>query len=239
MSSNSVARTGLKAGAAFAVSVIEGIVLALVLGGGVFIFYITQLDGPGVPAARAGGAGAALALLVSPPLLVATLLAFFIPLYLTIGVARGRGRALRAVVAAHGDAISERLAAALANRIESMPRTHGALQRAADGLSVDALCAQLAPFTGGGRAVRAVITFVMKRLPLSEVLAEWQAARAGTPEQPVAPGVERSADPALRALLGRRIGATLGRMGGASRRPLCVAMAAHAALFGAGLWLVQ
>jgi hypothetical protein len=62
MSSNSTAtpsigRTGLKAGAAFASSVILGLVLAFVLGGGVFAFYVTQLNGSGAPAARAGGAG--------------------------------------------------------------------------------------------------------------------------------------------------------------------------------------
>ncbi|MGJ7490957.1 hypothetical protein [Variovorax sp. ZT4R33] len=243
MSSNSnaapsIARTGLKASAAFAGSVIQGIVLAFVLGGGVFAFYVTQLHGPGAPAARAGGAGAALALLVSPPLLVATLLILFIPLYLMVGVAHGRRKAMQRLVADHGDAISQRLAIAIGSRIEAMPRTHGVLKRTADWLSVDQLCSQVAPMLGKGRAIRAVIAFVLKRLPLSETLAEWQQARADMPDQPTAPGVDRPTDPALRELLTRRIGETLNDLGTPSRTPLYIAFAAHAALLGIGLWLV-
>ncbi|MDM0121752.1 hypothetical protein [Variovorax arabinosiphilus] len=234
----SIARTGLKAGAAFAVSVIQGLVLAFVLGGGVFAFYVTQLSGPGAPAARAGGAGATLALLVSPTLLVATLLLFFMPLYVMVGVAHGRRKALHKVAADHGDAMSQRLAIAIASRIEAMPRTHGALQRTADWLSVDQLCSQVAPMLGKGRAVRAVIAFVLKRLPLSEMLAEWQQARADMPDQPTPPGVDKPTDPALRELLTRRIAETLNDLGAPSRTPLYIAFAAHAALLGIGLWLV-
>ncbi|MGJ7485516.1 hypothetical protein ACSFA2_09660 [Variovorax sp. LT2P21] len=243
MSSNSnaapsIARTGLKAGAAFAGSAIQGLVLAFVLGGGVFAFYVTQLNGPGAPAARAGGAGAALALLVSPPLLVATLLICFIPLYVMVGVANGRRKAMQKVVADHGDAMSQRLAIAIASRIEAMPRTHGALQRTADGLSLDQLCSQVAPMLGKGRAVRAVIAFVLKRLPLSDTLTEWQQARADMPDQPTPPGVDKPTDPALRELLTRRIAETLNGLATPSRTPLYIALAAHAVLLGIGLWLV-
>lgn len=246
MSSNStttssIGRTGLKAGASFAGSVIQGIVLAFVLGGGVFAFYLTQLSGPGVPAARAGGAGAVLALLVSPRLLVATLLIFFIPLYVMVGVAYGRRKALQKVTAEHGDAISQRLAIGIASRIEAMPRTHGALQRAADALSVDQLCSHVAPLLGKGRTVRAVVAFVLKRLPLSEALAEWQRARADAPDapgRPTLPGADKSTDPALRELLTRRIAETLNELGTPSRQPLYLTIAAHAALLGIGLWLV-
>lgn len=243
MSSNatatpSIARTGLKAGVSFAGSVIQGLVLAFVLGGGVFAFYVTQLNGPGAPAARASGAGAALALLVSPPLLVALLLICFIPLYVMIGMAQGRRKAMQKVVVEHGDAISHRLAIAIASRIEAMPRTHAALQRTADWLSVDQLCSQMAPMLGRGRAIRAVIAFVLKRLPLSEMLAEWQQARAGMPHQPTAPGVDKPTDPALRELLTRRIAETLNELATPSRTPLYIAFAAHAALLGIGLRLV-
>jgi hypothetical protein len=47
---------------------------------------------------------------------------------------------LQKVVAGHRDAISERLAIAIASRIEAMPRTQGVLKRTADWLSVDQLC---------------------------------------------------------------------------------------------------
>ena len=235
---SSVGRTGLKAGAAFAVSFIQGLVLAFVLGGGVFAFYVTQLNGSGAPAARAGGAGAALALLVSPRLLVATLLLCFVPLYLMLGVAQGRRKALQKVAAAHGDALSQRLAIAIGSRIEAMPRAHGALQRTAEWLSVDQLCSQVAPMFGKGRGIRAVIAFVLKRLPLSEVLAEWQQGRADTPDEPTPPGVDKPTDPALRALLTRRIAAMLNDLVTPSRAPLYLAFAAHAALLGVGLWLV-
>lgn len=243
MSSNStttssIGRTGLKAGASFAGSVIQGIVLAVVLGGGAFFFYLSRLDGPGMPGARAGGAGAVLALIASPSLLIAVLLLFFIPLYVTIGVAQGRRKALQKVTADHGDAISQRLAIGIASRIEAMPRTHGALQRTADWLSVDQLCSQVAPMLGKGRAIRAVITLVLKRLPLSEMLAEWQQARADTPDQPTPPGADKSTDPALRELLTRRIAETLNDLGTPSRQLLYLTIAAHAALLGIGLWLV-
>jgi hypothetical protein len=234
----SIARTGLKASAAFASALLQGIVLAFVLGGGVFAFYVTQLSGPGAPAARAGGAGAALALLVSPPLLVATLLMCFIPLYVMVGIAHGRSKALQKVVTDHGDAIAQRLAIAIAGRVESMPRTHGALKRTADWLSVDQLCSQVAPMLGKGRAIRAVIAFVLKRLPMSDTLTEWQQVRADPPEQPPAPGVDKPTDPALRELLTRRIAETLNGLGTPSRTPLYIAFAAHAALLGVGLWLV-
>ena len=87
-SAPSLVRTGAKAGVAFASSVAMGSLLALLLGGGVFFFYVSRLSGPGMPAgAHAGGAGAILALLFSPPLLVGMLLLAFVPIYLMLGVA--------------------------------------------------------------------------------------------------------------------------------------------------------
>jgi hypothetical protein len=46
-------------------------------------------------------------------------------------------------------------------------------------------------------------------------------------------------DPALRALLTRRINETLQEMAEPSRTPLYIALGAHAALLGVGLWLVN
>jgi hypothetical protein len=229
----SLVRTGAKAGLSFAGSVIKGGLLGVVLGGGVFFFYLSQLQGPGNVAARAGGVGALVALITSPPLLVALLLLLFVVVYVMLGVHQGRARAMQHLVAARGEAVSQRLAGAIAGRIEAMPRTQGALHRAADWLSVDALSKQLAPLLGEGRAVRSVVAFVLNRLPMSEMLAEWQESRAehGAPAA--------GEDPALRALLTRRINETLQDMATPSRTPLYIALGAHAALLGVGLWLVN
>ncbi|KQU82881.1 hypothetical protein ASC78_15965 [Variovorax sp. Root318D1] len=233
----SLVRTGAKAGAAFVGSVIKGGLLALILGGGAFFYYVGQLQGPGNTAARAGGAGAVLALITSPPLLVAVLLLLFVVVYAMLGVQQGRAKAMQHLVAARGEAVSERLAGAIAGRIESMPRTHGTLQRAADWLSVDALSKQLAPVLGEGKAVRSVVGFVLNRLPMSDMLAEWQEGRAAHGEPVTAEGAAQ--DPALRALLTRRINETLQEMSTPSRKPLYIALGAHAVLLGVGLWLVN
>jgi hypothetical protein len=154
-----------------------------------------------------------------------------------LGVQQGRARAMQHLVAARGEAVSQRLGGAIAGRIEAMPRAHGTLQRAADWLSVDALSKQLAPVLGEGKAVRSVVGFVLNRLPLSEMLAEWQQSRAEHGE-PVA-GEGAVQDPALRALLTRRIHEALQDMATPSRKPLYVALGVHAALLGVGLWLVN
>jgi hypothetical protein len=228
----SLVRTGIKAGAAFASSVFQGAVLALLLGAGGFFYYLSRLDGPGMPAARAGGAGAIVALLASPSVLIGVVLVFFVPLYMMVGVAHGRSRAMQQVMRAHGATLAQRLAGAIAGRIEAMPRAHGALQRTPDWLSVDTLSRQLAPVLGDGRAVRAVIGFVLKRLPLSDMLAQWQQNQEKQGQ--VEAGAE---DPALRALLAQRIGDTLEDAAASSRRPLWIVMGIQAALLAAGTWL--
>jgi hypothetical protein len=233
----SLVRTGAKAGLAFAGSVIKGGLLGVILGGGVFVFYLSQLQGPGNPAARAGGFGAIVALFTSPPLMVAVLLFLFVGVYVMLGVAQGRARAMQHLVAARGEVVAQKLGGAIAGRIEAMPRTHGTLQRAADWLSVDALSKQLAPVLGEGKAARSVVSFVLNRLPMSEMLAEWQESRAAQGES--AAGEDAAQDPALRALLTRRINETLQDMATPSRKPLYIALGAHAALLGVGLWLVN
>lgn len=240
--SPSLVRTGARAGAAFVGSVAKGVFFGVVLGGGAFVYYLSRLSGPGIPGARAGGAGAVLALLASPPLLVGLLLGLFIGVYVLLGVSQGRTRAMQHLVAARGEAVSQRLGDAIAGRIESMPRTHGALQRVSDWLSVDALSAQLAPVLGEGKAVRAVIAFVVNRLPLNELLAEWQQGRTAQGEPAPLPtaqgGPVATQDPALRALITRRIHETLQEMSTPSRKPFYIVLALHAALLGTGLWLV-
>ena len=228
MSSNSSAapsmvRTGAKAGVAFASSVAIGGLLALLLGGGVFFFYLSRLSGPGMPA-----------LLFSPPLLVSMLLLAFVPIYLMLGVARGRSRAIQQFVMGHGEAMSQRLTDVIAGRIEAMPRTKGALERVSDVLSPDAIGQQLAPVLGQGRAVRGMINFVLDRLPLSDVMVQWQQSRAAEAAPP--PGAP---DPVLRALLTQRIGEMLQNAATPSNKPLYIAMAAQAALLAVGMWLTR
>ncbi|EJL82592.1 hypothetical protein PMI15_03023 [Polaromonas sp. CF318] len=231
----SMVRTGAKAGMAFAGSVVMGFLLAFLLGGGVFFFYLSRLSGPGMPAAaHTGGAGAILALLFSPPLLVAMLLLAFVPIYLALGVARGRSRAIQQVVTGHGEAMSQRLADTIAARLDAMPRTKGALERVSGVLSADAITQQLAPVLGQGRAVRGMVNFVLNRLPLAELTAQWQQGRAA--EAAAAPGTP---DPVLRALLMQRIGQTLHDAAMPSRKPLYIAMVAQAALLGIGIWLTR
>jgi hypothetical protein len=234
-SAPSLVRTGAKAGVAFASSVAMGSLLALLLGGGVFFFYVSRLSGPSMPAgAHAGGAGAILALLFSPPLLVGMLLLAFVPIYLMLGVARGRSRAIQQVVMGHGEALSQRLTDAIAGRIEAMPRTKGALEKVSEVVSADAISRQLAPVLGQGRAVRGMVTFAVNRLPLADLMAQWQQSRAA--EAAVVPGAP---DPALRALLGQRIGQTLQHAATPSRTPLYIAMAVQATLLAVGLWLTH
>ena len=165
---------------------------------------------------------------------MAVLLVAFVPLYVMLGVAQGRRRALRHVVAAHGDSLCERLSAAIAGRIEAMPLTHGALQHAGEALSADALADQLAPALGTSRAVRRIIAFVVKRLPLSELLRQWQAQRETS-----AVAEAGKEDPALRAMLHQRVGDALRGMAMPTHTPLWIALGAHVVLFGLGLWFTR
>ncbi|WP_240650391.1 hypothetical protein [Cupriavidus neocaledonicus] len=221
----------------FARSVINGGLLGMVLGGGVFFFYLSQLLGPGNTAADSGGAGAIFALATSAPWWVAILLLLFVGVYTMLGVAHGRARAMQHLVEAHGDALAQRLASAFADRIEAMPHTHGTLQRTADWLSVDALSKQLAPVLGEGRAVRSAVAFVLDRLPISGMLADLQSCRAA-PREPAAGNKGAVKDPALRAMLTRYISETLQDIATPSSEPLYIALGAHALLLGVGLWLL-
>ncbi|WP_213957203.1 hypothetical protein [Variovorax sp. dw_954] len=227
-------RTGFKAGAAFASSVVVGGLLALLLGGGAFAWYLGRFDGPGMSAAHAGGVGAVLAMLASPPLLVAMLLMLYVPLYLMIGVKQGHARALQQVVRAHGETLSQRLASAIAGRIEAMPRTYGALQRVPEWLTVETLSRQLAPVLGESKALSRAIGFVLARLPLSDMVAHWQQTQGEFGA--AAAGAE---DPALRTMLNQRIGDALQDAATPSRTIWWIAVAAHAALAAVGFYLTR
>ncbi|MEJ8845222.1 hypothetical protein [Variovorax rhizosphaerae] len=227
-------RTGLKAGAAYASSVVVGGLLALLCGGGAFAWYLSRFNGPGMSAGHAGGIGGVLAMLASPPLLVAMLLMLYIPLYLVIGVKQGHAGALQQVVRAHGHTISQRLASAIAGRIEAMPRTHGALQRVPDWLTVETLSRQLEPVLGESKAVRLAIGFVLARLPLSDMVAHWQQTQGEFGA--AAAGAE---DAALRTMLNQRIGDALEDATTPSHKIWWIAVGVHAVLVAAGFHLTR
>ena len=155
-----------------------GIALAVLLGCSTAMFYFLRLNGPGMPAAaHAGGAGAVIALLASPSLIVALLLVFIIPAYVMVGLMIGRA-APRASWWRAMDGLAQRLAEMLAQRVESMPRAHKALHKTADLLSASTAVEQLKPWVGDGRAVQWVVRTVLNRLPLADLVDEWSHTRA-------------------------------------------------------------
>jgi hypothetical protein len=252
----SIARTGLKVGATFLLSMVKSVVLAVGLPLGVLGFYAYRLDAAGLFTPRRDGIGSFIAFLGSAPIVVAVLLLCFIPVYVTLGVARARSRVVEKVAVLHGDLIAERLAGVIAARIEAMPRAHQTLHLAADWLTADALSRQLAPALGDSAPVRMLIEKALEKLPLPDVFAQWQQMRAeaaqpdmlslpaGEPAMAAVPTLAGACDgpapdPVLRALLAQHIGAALLDLTESSRRMFHYAFAAHAALLGVGIWLTR
>ena len=216
-------RTGLSAGTAFAGGLSIGLVLAA-LALAAFVVYVPRLNG-------ATGWW---------PWLLAALLLAMVPLDVFLGVHLGRGRAVARVVQRHGEGLAQRMAQVLAQRIETMPRLHGALHKSADWLSADELVAQLAPWTGQGRAVRFVVNRLLKRLPLAELTEQWQQARAqaqlGTSGAP-APTADAAGDPALRSLLTQHIQQAMADFVQPTSLWLWLALGLDVLIFLAGWWL--
>ena len=230
----SALRVGLSAGKSLLGGLMLGIALALVLGLSTNIFYWLRLNGPGMPAAaHAGGAGAIISLLASPSLIVALVLIFIIPAYVFVGLQIGRARATGKLVVRYVQGLAQRLAEMLAQRVESMPRTHKALHKTADLLTEDAALTHIKPWLGDGRAVRWVVRTVLNRLPLAELLEEWSQTRAewGT-------GAAKG-DPALRAFLGDKIQGLLEEMAEPPWSLLWILMAVHLVVLGLGIWLTS
>lgn len=230
--SPSALRVGLSAGKSLLGGLMLGLALALVLGCTTTAFYFLRLNGPGMPAAaHAGGAGAFIALLFSPSLVVALLLVFIIPAYVFVGLQIGRARATGKLVARYGQSLSQRLAEMLAQRVESMPRAHKAMHKTADLLSMSAAMEHLKPWIGDGRAVQWVVRTVLNRLPLSDLMDEWGQTRAEW-------GSEASkGDPALRAFLGDKVHGLLEDMADPPWTLLWILMGVHVVVLGVGIWL--
>ena len=225
-------RTGFSAGTAFAGGFAIGVVLAAVALAA-FVVYLPRLNG-------ATGWW---------PWLLAALLLALVPLYVFLGVNLGRGRAVARVVQRYGEGLAERMAQALAQRIEAMPRMHGALHKSADLLSTDELLKQLEPWTGQGRAVRFVVSTLLQRLPLADVMQAWQNARAEqaaaqpnqTDMQQLAvssdPAPATEGDPALRRLLTQQIHQAMADFAQPSALWLWLAVGVNAVALLAGFWI--
>lgn len=228
----SALRVGLSAGKSLLGGLMLGIALAVLLGCSTAVFYFLRLNGPGMPAAaHAGGAGAVIALLASPSLIVALLLVFIIPAYVMVGLMIGRARATGKLVARYGQGLAQRLAEMLAQRVESMPSAHKALHKTADLLSASTAVEQLKPWVGDGRAVQWVVRTVLNRLPLADLVDEWSHTRAEW-------GTEAAkGDPALRAFLAEKIQGLLQDMAEPPWMLLWILMAVHLVVLGVGIWL--
>ena len=224
-------RTGFSAGTAFAGGFAIGVVLAAVALAA-FVVYLPRLNG-------ATGWW---------PWLLAALLLALVPLYVFLGVNLGRGRAVARVVQRYGEGLAERMAQALAQRIEAMPRMHGALHKSADLLSTDELLKQLEPWTGQGRAVRFVVSTLLQRLPLADVMQAWQNARAeqaaAQPDQTAMqlavssdPAPAAEGDPALRRLLTQQIHQAMADFAQPSALWLWLAVGVNAVALLAGFWI--
>ena len=225
-------RTGFSAGTAFAGGFAIGVVLAAVALAA-FVVYLPRLNG-------ATGWW---------PWLLAALLLALVPLYVFLGVNLGRGRAVARVVQRYGEGLAERMTQALAQRIEAMPRMHGALHKSADLLSTDELLKQLEPWTGQGRAVRFVVSTLLQRLPLADVMQAWQNARAEqaaaqpyqTDMQQLAvssdPAPATEGDPALRRLLTQQIHQAMADFAQPSALWLWLAVGVNAVALLAGFWI--
>lgn len=248
---SSLARTGLQIGATFVVSMVKSVLLAVVLSVGVLFFYGYRLDAAGLLTPRRDGIEWFIAFFGSAPIVVALLLLCFIPVYVTLGVARARSRVVEKVAVLHGDLIAERLAGVIAGRIEAIPRAHQSLHLAAEWLTADALSRQLAPVLGDSAPVRALIEAALAKLPLPEVFAQWQQMRADAappdtlilsaadPALTPVPAGGPAPDPVLRALLAEHIGVALRDLTESSRTMFYYAFAAHAVLLGIGIWLTR
>ena len=232
--SPSALRVGLSAGKSVLGGLMLGIFLAIVLGCTTAIYYFMRLNGPGMPAAaHAGGFGAIVALIFTPSLWPAIVLVFVIPAYVMVGLMIGRARATGKLVARYGQGLAQRLAEVLAKRIESMPRTHKALHKAADWVTPEVAIEHLRPWVGDGRVVQFVVRTVLKRLPLADMLEEWGHKRGELGGEAVRD------DPALRAYLGEKIYGLLEEMAEPPWTLLWLLMGVNFVALALGIWLTS
>lgn len=215
---------------------VAGLTLALLIGGSVtWLYWSHFLNLAAVGGAHAGHAGGIAVLLVliiqlivNPNLLIGVLMPCFIFAYGFLSFFYAWRRALQRVVGVHSDAIAERLAGVVSKRLAAMPRTQDTLRHAGKWLNADNISETLESLHLGGRKwTHGIARFAIRRLPWSDLLADWATGTEGETEA----DSER-----FRSILAPRVSAALRNAAAPSWVPLVVALLAHAALFGLGAW---
>ena len=225
----SVAGTALKAGATFLGTLISGVLLGIVVTALVaaLYFYCYGLATGGQqfdPVSHANPVILAIAvLLMKPAVLVYFLMPYYILVYGGLAFFYAWRRALQKVVVAASKLLAERLTTVVVDRIKAAPFTQDNLGHAQQWLSqgTDKLDSLLGDSTWGRRAVR----FAVRRLPWSNLLADWVSHSSGLPAEGV-----------LRSTLTQKIADKVGEAVAPSWIPLIIGILAHAALFAIGIY---
>lgn len=236
---DAVIRTGLTPGRVFLKTVLQGLLAAVVLGGGLALCYFAFFyRGPvlccGPAAAHLGGGGSAGAVLVLLmflmgilPLLIGIVLALFSLLYVWLGFFYGGRRALACVVNQHSLAVGDRLAATVVSRLSAVPP--GGKVAAASirkWISEDNVAQKLESVVGSDRWSSRIVRFAARRLPWNKLLNDLNAAEKD----------QKSA--ALQSVLGARIATAIDDAVQPSVLMLAVVLILHALLFGFCVWLL-
>jgi hypothetical protein len=222
----SVARTGLQAGGVFLGRWAGGILLSILWTLGVCLAYMhLVLAGERAAAAGAGhvgGFGALIALIANPEILVGLLLGFYFFVYGALSFFYAWRRALQKIMLACSAPLADQLAGKMLERLAALPRTRETLRSAGNLVSEANLLQALEPDAGGQNVwLRRTARFALRRLPWSELLADWAAQTEAADEQKV---------------LAEQINDRLRQMTAPSRWPLILALVGQAALFGIGAW---
>jgi hypothetical protein len=221
-----VARTGFKAGGVFVGRLLGGVLLASVWTLGVCLVYMYLGISGGQSATagggHAGGFGALVSLFANPESLIFFLLALYFFVYSALSFFYAWRYALQTIMLACSAPLADRLAGKMLERLATMPRTRETLRGAGNLVSEANLLQALEPDAGGQSTwLRRAVRFALRRLPWSDLLADWAAQTEAADEQKILAG---------------RISDRLREMTTPSRWPLILALVGQAALFGIGIW---
>lgn len=209
-----------QAGATLKTSIIQGALLALILGGGALALFLYEIAiYLFATALNFFAPSNSLWLLQIFVPLVVILLTLFIPLYFLLGIAHGRVKALHLVLKANIDTLAPKLADTIADCFELRSCTPHMLPCTKGWLSVDTLSVPL----GGGRTARKITGIVLQHVPLMEIFAQWQQEQ-GQHET----ALSGTDDQILRTMLKQRIEEALRRVAPPSRKPFWIVIGAHA-----------
>jgi len=200
--------TALKAGATFVGTLLPGVLLALLVGGGVaWLFWSRYHAADGFPT-----------------MVIGILLFGFILVYGWLSFLFAKGRALHKVVSTASAPLAERLTTVVAERLEASPLTQNRLGQARQLINDGS--DKLDSLLGDSKWIRRTAKFALNRLPWSDLLADWAT---DSPDRP--------SDEALRASLPQRIASAVNEIAEPSLLPLIVCVVLHVALFALGVYL--